>query len=163
MTIMQEVVFGTGVLALCAIIHIAMISASLPALVWVAEKVIRFHWLRIPVLLTTGTVAIVFAHTAQIWLWAAIFLYIDAIDSFEPSFYFSIATYTTAGYGDVVLDEGYRIFGAFGSIAGLLTLGISTAFLMGIIVRLVPAFGEAPRHHSFGSSRHASDAHDHVS
>lgn len=149
MTVMQEVMLGTGVLALCAIIHIALISASLPALVWVAEQVIKHHWLRIPMLLTTGTIAITIAHTVQIWLWAIILLSIDAIEGFEASFYYATATYTTVGYGDVVLDEGFRIFGAFGSIAGLLTLGISTAFLMGIIVRLMPVFGEANRNHSF--------------
>lgn len=48
-------------------------------------------------------------------------------------------TYTTLGYGDITLDPGVRVFGSFSAITGLLTFGFSTAFLIGLIVRLIPA------------------------
>lgn len=94
--------------------------------------------MRTPALLVVGVVVIVVAHTLQIWLWAAVVAYLDAVGTFEASFYFALVTYTTLGYGDVVLGEGLRVFGAFASITGLLTFGLSTAFLIGIVARLMP-------------------------
>ena len=40
--------------------------------------------------------------------------------------YFSLVTFATLGYGDIVLAPGYRIFGALGATCGSLMLGWST-------------------------------------
>ena len=50
--------------------------------------------------------------------------------------YFSLVTFTTLGYGDIVLGEGLRIFGAFASVTGLLAFGLSTAFLVALMTRM---------------------------
>ena len=53
-------------------------------------------------------------------------------------------TYTTLGYGDVVLAENARIVATFCATTGLLTFGISTAFLIGVLSRVLPErFGES--------------------
>ncbi len=138
MTLPLQVVFGTGMLALCTIIHVASISAGIPFLAKAAARISKDSAMRTPALLVVGVVVIVVAHTLQIWLWAAVVAYLDAVGTFEASFYFALVTYTTLGYGDVVLGEGLRVFGAFASITGLLTFGLSTAFLIGIVARLMP-------------------------
>ena len=63
----------------------------------------------------------------------------ESFESWNTAVYFSIATYTTLGYGDVVLDEGHRIFAAFGAMTGMLAFGISTAFLVGTMRPVSPA------------------------
>jgi hypothetical protein len=73
---------------------------------------------------------IVFAHTVQVWIWASAVIMAGAIGDWNTAVYFSLATYTTLGYGDVVLGEGMRIFAAFGAVTGLFAFGISTAFLV---------------------------------
>ena len=81
-------------------------------------------------------IAIAVAHALQIWLWAIIWILTDAVADLNTAIYFSTVTYTTLGYGDVILSPEWRIFATFSAVAGLLTFGISTAFLVGLIGRL---------------------------
>ncbi len=82
--------------------------------------------------------AMVFSHTLQVWLWARVLIFMGAFDYWFNALYFSLVTYTTVGYGDITLPIGYRVFGAFGGITGILCFGISTAFLVSLIGRLLP-------------------------
>ncbi len=74
---------------------------------------------------------IIFAHTLQVWIWSSGFVLAKALPDWNTAIYFSLVTYTTLGYGDVVLGPGLRIFAAFASVTGLLGFGLSTAFLVG--------------------------------
>ncbi len=90
------------------------------------------------VLLSAGIGLLIVAHTITIWLWAIGLYASGAFSDFATSFYFSTITYTTLGYGDIVLAPSLRIFASFAAITGLLTFGISTAFLVGFLVRILP-------------------------
>ncbi|GAA6192614.1 hypothetical protein NBRC116597_25350 [Phaeobacter sp. NW0010-22] len=61
----------------------------------------------------------------------------------NSALYFSLVTYTSLGYGDIVLGPGLRIFGAFASVAGLLAFGLSTAYMVALMTRLFE--GKLPR------------------
>jgi hypothetical protein len=50
--------------------------------------------------------------------------------------YFSAVTYTTTGYGDLVLAEGWRLLGAVEALTGILMCGWSTGFFFAIVNRL---------------------------
>ena len=52
-----------------------------------------------------------------------------AIPDLETALYFSTASFTTIGYGDVVLGPDWRLIGAIEGANGLLLFGWSTAFL----------------------------------
>lgn len=118
-------------LFVCSVVHVAAIVAGV--------SVLR-HLIRRPsgAALGIGLMTILVAHTLQIWGWAAVFQLIGAQADFEASFYFAITTYTTLGYGDLILDPGIRVFATFASMTGLLAFGISTAFLVSLITRLLP-------------------------
>lgn len=139
MNLMNQVVFGTALLGFCAAIHLVLVAACVPVLRWIASFTDRRSLvLRILALLGAAFAVMVLAHTVQIWLWAITFLAQGAFSQLDMAFYFALVTYTTLGYGDIVLGEGVRVFGAFASITGLLTFGISTAFLLAVIVRVLP-------------------------
>ncbi len=63
-------------------------------------------------------------------------MFLGALPGFAEAIYFAIVTYTTLGYGDIVLDANFRVFAALSSVTGLLNFGLSTAFLVGILSRL---------------------------
>jgi len=80
-----------------------------------------------------GLVAI---HSVEIWLYGAAFWAIGAVKDFETALYFSTVTFTTLGYGDVVLEGNWRLFGAIEAGNGLILFGWSTAFLLSLTSRL---------------------------
>lgn len=75
-------------------------------------------------------------HTVQIWIYALAFAALGTFESFEAALYYSTSSFTTVGYGDVILDERWRILGAIESANGFLLLGWSTAFLISVVSRL---------------------------
>jgi len=59
--------------------------------------------------------------------------------------YFSAVTYTTTGYGDLVLDEGWRLLGAVEALTGILMCGWSTGFFFAVVNRVYAVDPEPPR------------------
>src|SRR5215469_6444919 len=59
-----------------------------------------------------------FGHFAQVGLWAGFLVLLGALQTYNDAFYFSLVTFATLGYGDIVLAPGYRIFGALGATCG---------------------------------------------
>jgi hypothetical protein len=51
--------------------------------------------------------------------------------------YFALSTYTTLGYGDVILGREHRTFAAMAAVTGLLNIGLSTAFLVGMFSKML--------------------------
>jgi hypothetical protein len=74
--------------------------------------------------------------TVEIWLYAVAYRVVGAIADFEEALYFSTTSFTTIGYGDVVLDRHWRLLGAIEGANGLLLFGWSTAFMLSVIQRL---------------------------
>lgn len=92
---------------------------------------------RAPVAVLLIATATIFAiHTAEIWLYALLYLLLGALDTFEVALYFSTVTYSSLGYGDVVLGQNWRIFGAIEGATGILMIGWSTAFLVSMLGQL---------------------------
>ena len=61
-----------------------------------------------------------FGHFAQVGLWAGFLVLLGALQTYGDAFYFSLVTFATLGYGDIVLSPGYRIFGALAATCGSL-------------------------------------------
>mgnify|MGYP001817024043 CR=1 FL=1 len=138
MTLTMQIFFGSVMLTICALIHVGMFAVSLPGIQSIDRRTenLRVIW-RNASMIGASVLMVVAAHTVQIWFWAWAFFHIDAFDSFTTGFYFATVTYTTVGYGDLVLGEDARIFAAFAAVTGMLTFGISTAILLGLVLRLL--------------------------
>lgn len=85
------------------------------------------------VFVVLGLVAI---HTVEIWLYAAVYFVLGALPEFEAALYFSTTSFTTIGYGDVVLEKKWRLLSAIEGANGLLLFGWSTAFLFSVTARM---------------------------
>jgi hypothetical protein len=76
-------------------------------------------------------------HLVEICVWAGFYTLWTGLKDFESALYFSISTYTTIGYGDVVLPIGWRLLGAIEGVTGVLTFGWSTGAIFAVASRLL--------------------------
>jgi hypothetical protein len=72
-------------------------------------------------------------HAVEIAIWAQFYVWQHCFSSTETAYYFSLVTYTTLGYGDVLLPAAWRITGAWEAVIGVLMFGWSTASLVAFI------------------------------
>lgn len=75
----------------------------------------------------------------QCWGWALLYLYLGALGTLEEALYFSTVTFTTLGYGDVVLAPEWRLLSAFQSANGTIIIGWTTAMVF-LAVRWIYAY-----------------------
>jgi hypothetical protein len=68
--------------------------------------------------------------TAGVWVWALAYDLLGVFPTFEESLYFSIVSYTTLGFGDVILPHEWRILSGMTSTNGFLNFGLITALLI---------------------------------
>ena len=79
---------------------------------------------------------IVLLHITEITAWAYAYLSMGALSELQSALYFSAVTYTTTGYGDLVLPENSRLVGAVEALTGILMCGWSTGFFFAVVSRM---------------------------
>lgn len=62
---------------------------------------------------------------------------ITEFDTLEKSIYFSLVTYTTLGYGEIVISSSNRILSGFEAMNGVLLLGWSTTMMFSVMQALM--------------------------
>jgi|LauGreDrversion4_2_1035121.scaffolds.fasta_scaffold42165_4 voltage-gated potassium channel Kch len=85
------------------------------------------------VLLGAGLIAL--ALLVDILLWALLFKGLGLMPTLETSVYFSGATFTTVGYGDLTLPRCWQLLSVGLAVNGLLLAGWSTALLVFLVQR----------------------------
>jgi voltage-gated potassium channel Kch len=87
-----------------------------------------------------GVLAVVFSlfalHSAEIWLYAFAYMLLGELPHVETALYFSTSTFTTVGFGDVILSHNWRMLGVAESMNGFLLISWSTAFLVSLTARV---------------------------
>ena len=78
-------------------------------------------------------------HTLEIWSWAFLYLWLEQFESLERALYFSTVTFTTLGYGDIILDERWQLLSSFEAANGIILFGVSTAFVFAVMRKLLEA------------------------
>ncbi len=121
--------------AACVVIHVMGLTAALE---WIKHREARLDggfWRATMLLILVAGWAIVL-HLLQIGVWAFFFVRTEAITDVNSAFYFSAITYTTTGYGDILLPEGVRIFSGVEALTGILMCGLTTGMFFAIFARI---------------------------
>jgi len=69
----------------------------------------------------------------EVWIWALLYLILGAITTLEKAVYFSTVTFTTLGFGDITLDQEWRLLSSFEAANGLLMFGWTTALVFAAV------------------------------
>jgi hypothetical protein len=86
---------------------------------------------------------IVLLHLLEIGAWAALYVWNGAMPDLSSAAYFSAVTYTTTGYGDLVLPREFRLDGGVEALTGILMCGWSTGFFFAVVNRFYEPRSEA--------------------
>src|SRR5271155_5439909 len=84
-------------------------------------------------------------HMFEILLWTAFYRW-RCLSTWESAFYFSATSYSTVGYGDVVLRPVWRLLGPVESVSGVIMCGLSASFLFAVVTRLIDSSESAKSH-----------------
>jgi hypothetical protein len=96
----------------------------------------RFRLFRSLVGLIHLVVSLVILHLLEVVAWASFYFMQGLFPDLRTSIYFSLVTYTTVGYGDVVLPEAWKLLGGCEALAGILMTAWSTAILIPAVSRI---------------------------
>jgi hypothetical protein len=129
-------------LGLTVAIHAAGLSAMLPRLFSALPN--RRFW---PLTWQLLGVAwrLILLHLAEIAVWALFYWWQECLPDMESSFYFSGVTYTTVGYGDLVLPKEWRLLGPVEGLTGILMCGLSTGLFFAVVSRFLTSRSAAEK------------------
>ena len=122
-----------AIVAVCGLIHVSVIVVFAQFLlrVFPVETLTKLWRQALVLVLVFGVVTLLSLVEAGIW---ATFYYVRGLFlDFETAFYFSLGTYSTIGYGDVVLPQRWRLLGGIEGISGVLLCGLSAAFVFAVL------------------------------
>jgi hypothetical protein len=96
-----------------------------PTLAWpITWLLIRVTWL------------LILVHGAEISIWALFYLWEGCLPDAESAFYFSGVTYSSIGYGDLVLPKPWRVLGPVEGLTGILMCGLSAGLFFAMLTRI---------------------------
>lgn len=135
---------GAVLVAINVVVHTAGLALALGSLVrshaapptqtWpIAWLLIRVAWL------------LILIHGAEIAGWALFYLWEDCLPDLESAFYFAGVTYTTVGYGDMVLSKPWRLLGPLEGLTGILMCGLSAGLFFAVVSKIYASRLEATR------------------
>lgn len=128
--LLAGLVIGTTV-----VVQAAFMSAGLRTLKSMEEN--GHKMLKRPNLLVVAWISFLLIPIAiDVVIWAVVYRLRSALPSFEEALYFSTVTFTTVGYGDIVLDRESRLLATFEAANGWIIFGWATALMMIVIQRL---------------------------
>jgi hypothetical protein len=79
---------------------------------------------------------LILLHLAEITIWALFYLWRGCLPTAEAAFYFSGVTYTTVGYGDVVLARPWRLLAPLEGLVGVLMCALSMGYFFVVVNRM---------------------------
>jgi len=79
---------------------------------------------------------LILIHLVEISVWALFYLWVGCLPDAESAFYFSGVTYTTIGYGDLVLPQPWRTLGPVEGMTGILMCGLSAGLFFAVVERV---------------------------
>jgi voltage-gated potassium channel Kch len=90
-------------------------------------------------LLVAVFAVVIVLHLVETGIWATFYYWRNLFPTYETALYFSLGTYSTIGYGDVVLPQSWRLLGGIEGISGVLLCGFSGAFIFAVVNTLFQA------------------------
>ena len=135
---LSKLLIAWSLMALCVIVHAVGMTASLRWLRDATARVDGRFWFSTWLLVRVAG-WIILLHLLEIAFWAFFYTWKHAMPDLQSALYFSAVTYTTTGYGDLLLPNEWRLVGGVEALTGILMCGWSTGFFIIVASKLYGA------------------------
>jgi hypothetical protein len=125
-----------GLVVVTVVIHAVGFGALLRAMIWSQALTTSSLW-RVIGLVVAMTCWLLLIHLVEISVWGLFYFWQGCLPDAETAFYFSGATYTTVGYGDLVLPKPWRMLAPLEALTGILICGLSSGLFFAVVSRWV--------------------------
>jgi ion channel len=132
----SKLLIALSLMALCVAIHAGGLSWALQ---WLRRQPNSIqHFWQATWLFTCVAAWMILLHLGEITVWALFYRWVEmeTLPDLQSALYFSGVTYTTTGYGDLVLPEPWRLLGGVEALTGILLSGWSTGFFFAVVSRM---------------------------
>ncbi len=131
-----QLFIGAAIISITVVIHVAFTAAAEWGLkrehIWPGRRAGTIRFVVVAVSMTLWLLASI---TVSVWLWAFCLLWFDVFHDVETSLYFATVSFTTLGYGDIVLGKDWRVLSGLAAGNGLLIFGLTTAVMVDFLAR----------------------------
>jgi hypothetical protein len=140
-----EILVDSGLAVLAAVIGLVVVTVTIHAVGFSAliramirsRALVTSGFVRVTLLVIGLTCWLILVHMAEISVWALFYLWRGWLPDAESAFYFSGVTYTTVGYGDLVLEKPWRMLAPIEALTGILMCGLSAGFFFALVLRWI--------------------------
>jgi hypothetical protein len=128
---LDQILIAAMLMIITSIVHAGAMSVGLRSLGRIHRKAEYVSTAFRRSLVVGGLVLIMFVATViEAGIWALTYFSVEAITELEEGLYFSMVTYATLGYGDVVLAHQWRLLSSFQAANGAIMFGWTTAVIV---------------------------------
>ena len=131
-----EILMAAGLVVVTVFIHAAGISALLRAMMR-SHALATSGFLPVTRFVIAVTCWLIVIQVIEISVWGLFYLWRGCLPDAESAFYFSGVTYTTVGYGDLVLPKPWRMLAPLEALTGILMCGLSTGLFFALVSRWI--------------------------
>jgi hypothetical protein len=129
-----QIFIGSLIVALNVIIQSFFIATAGRRIELLENKLNPPHLtLKIASVIALAMLWIVFGVSINCWIWTFVYLHHEVFNQVEPALYFSMVSFTTLGFGDIILDESSRLLSGFTAVSGLISFGLTSAFVVDML------------------------------
>jgi len=148
--VLRYLLTGIPVIVTCMVLQAAFAAKSMKYYARIREARHGASQWRDTALLSTVMILTLVGNLFQIAIWAGLFMLLDQFDDFQTAFYHSCVNFVTLGYGDIVMEERWRLLGPLEGANGILMFGVSTAVMTAAVADVIKF--NMRRHEEIGSS-----------
>jgi Ion channel len=129
----SKLLIAWALMAFCVAIHATGVTSVVR---WLGTRHVTSRYWKLTWLFVRVAGWIILLHMIEITAWAIAYAWRNAMPDIQSALYFSAVTYTTTGYGDLVLPPPWRLAGAIEALTGILMCGWSTGFFFAVVSRM---------------------------
>jgi hypothetical protein len=132
---LSKLLIAWCLMAVCVTIHAIGLTAAFRWMTRRSATIERHFWSATWMLICIVSWAILM-HLLQIVVWALFYASKHGMPDLTSALYFSAVTYTTTGYGDLVLPVKWRLVGGVEALTGIMMCGLSTGLFFAVFAKV---------------------------